>query len=106
MLFRSGKKVIPYAKQAVKFVLSLMPEKTNAKWTEKISKLINKEITEVKFVKNFADLLGKAKINKVGDAMEWGAAGLAALYTAKSANKAGDAIDDKVDLKKMERQEA
>lgn len=100
-----GKSVMPYAKKAVKSFLEMIPEK-GPKYIEKISKFINKELKDIKITQKVSNFLSKANINKVGDVMEWGGAGLAAILLGKGLNKAGDKVDDAIDIKRMEEKEA
>ena len=98
---------MPYAKKAVKGFLNLIPEK-GPKYIQKISNFINKELNTVskpKIVKSASGVLSKLNVNKVGDVLEWGGAGLAAFVLGKAANKTADKIDDELDIKKLNSQE-
>lgn len=101
-----GNKIVPYAKKAVKDVLGLLPKETGAKISQNISQFVNKELKDIKVVKQVSGFLSKANVNKVGDIMEWAGAGLAAIVLGRSANKAGDKIDDEIDLRKLQKKEA
>lgn len=100
-----GDKITPLVKQAGKSIMNIMPQATQKKWTPKIVNFLRKDLSTVPFVKKFSGLLAKGNVYNVGNAMKWGAAGAVAVITSKLANKAGDKVDDVVDIKKLEKAE-